>query len=122
MEYNGGISVKLGSYTLKCINSYEASWSDETEEFENWDYSTVTLYKGRRFKLSVSAILEESGKDDLITALSAHTLNIVCPDYEGEVAINSVSAPIQSSNFMGTYYKISFSATATELSGSSGSL
>ena len=53
-RYNGGISVKIGNYSLKKISAYSPSWEIITDTFTAYDYKNVSVYKGRRFKLNVT--------------------------------------------------------------------
>ncbi len=119
---NGGTSVKLGDYELKVITSYEVKFTPESESFTNWNYETVDIYKGERFSATITTIADSTEKTELISVLNTHAFKLTSPDYTGNVVVSSVTAPIKSSNFAGTYYKITFKLTATTLIGGSGSL
>ncbi len=121
---NGGIAVKIGSYTLDLISSFSPSWEDEVQrEFENWDFSTVTVYKGKRWTASItSGTLDTVEKDKLLSALSPRVVDFSSPDFSGPVRIENVSAELSSANFMGHYWVVSFTAAAVELSPVSGGL
>lgn len=121
---NGGISIKLGSYTLRQISQYSPSWAfEEKETFENWDYTQVTVPKGRRFQLSVTANnMSPERKDELMNALFARTFSLICPDYSGMVKVTSVGNPLKKAGRFGKWYTVSFSLAALELKDSGGSL
>lgn len=121
---NGGIVIQLGQYTLETINGYSPSWTDEeTEAFENWDFSTVTVYKGQRFSASVTANnLSADDKAALITALSPRIIDAEFPDFSGKVKISGVSAVLTQGNFYGERYTVTFSAAAVDLTPIGGGL
>lgn len=121
---NGGITITLGSYVLKQISQYSPSWGfEENETFENWDYSQITIPKGRRFQLSVTANnLNSERKNALMNALFERTFVIICPDYTGTVRVTNVSLPIKKATRFGTWYTVSFSVAAVGLEGSGGGL
>ena len=121
---NGGITITLGTYELKQISQYSPSWNyEEKETFEGWDFSEVTVPKGRRFQLTVTANnLSPERKDALMKALFKRQFNIVCPDYTGIVRVTSVNLPIKTATRFGTWYTVSFSVAAVGLEGSGGSL
>lgn len=122
--YNGGITITLGDYELETINGYDAEWEDiEAENFENWDFSNVTEYKGRRFSCTVSAAkLSAEDKAALLTALSPRIIRMKCPDYEGMVKISNVSAELTNAKIFGERYTVNFSAAAVALVPVSGGL
>ncbi len=67
--------------------------------------------------------LSADDKDELMNVLYGRVFTLTCPDYIGEVKVTSASqVKMQSSNHLGTYYTVNFTATATELVGGSGSL
>ena len=84
-RYNGGISVKIGSYQLKKIAAYVPSWEIVKDTFTAYDYRTVSVYRGRRFKLSVTTgYLTPEELSDLQTALFAHSFTVTTPDFTTE--------------------------------------
>lgn len=121
---NGGITITLGTYVLQQMSQYSPSWTyEEKETFENWDFSEVTVPKGRRFQLSVTANnMSPERKDALMKALFVRQFNLICPDYEGVVKVTSVSLPIKTATRFGTWYTVSFSLAAVGLVDSGGSL
>lgn len=122
-RYNGGISVKIGSYQLKKIAAYVPSWEIVKDTFTAYDYRTVSVYRGRRFKLSVTTgYLTPDELHALQTALFAHSFTIVTPDFTGAVLLDSCSQPLEHANIYGKYYTVSFAVSAVALTGGSGSL
>lgn len=122
--YNGGLSITIGTYKLDIIGAYNVTWEDvdDGSGFVNWDYTQVDGYVGRRFVLSVTADVSPEDKDDLMAALYSRHTTLICPDYEGNVIISGVSQPVKRANIFGTCYSVSFTATATAISGGSGGL
>ena len=121
---NGGITITLGTYKLQQISQYSPSWSfEEKETFENWDFTQVSVPKGRRFNLSVTASnMNAERKNALMAVLFKRVFDIECPDYSGTVKITSVSLPIKKSTRFGTWWTVSFSVAAVGLEGSGGGL
>lgn len=114
---NGGVPVAIGGFDIPQINAYSTAWTkEEAASFENWDFSDVTLYKGQRFSVSVTANnLTPEEKDGLISALSSRTVSLVCPDYSGTVKITGLNTKLSHANFYGKWYDVSFTAAAIEL-------
>lgn len=122
-RYNGGISVKIGSYSLKKISAYSPTWEIITDTFTAYDYKNVSVYKGRRFKLNVTTgYLTPDELHALQTALFAHSFTIVTPDFTGAVLLDSCSQPLAHANIYGKYYTVSFAVSAVAVTGGSGSL
>ena len=122
-KYNGGITLKIGNYSLKRISSYSPSWEQVTEQFTAYDYSTVSIYKGSRFKLNVtSGYLTPDELSQLRSALLTHNFVLTCPDFSGAVILESCSAPLEHANIYGKFYTVSFAVSAVNLTGGSGSL
>lgn len=122
--YNGGISLGIGDYTLKVISSYEPKWVFETEgEFENWDFSTVEIVKGKRFSASVSTgVLPEAEANKLLTVLKKRTFTFKSPEFEGTVRVSDIPKKYNSANVYGVFCSVSFTVAAVSLEGTSGSL
>ena len=121
---NGGITITLGSYELQQISQYSPSWAfEEKETFENHDFTQVSIPKGRRFQLAVTANnLNTERKNALLNALFARVFDLVCPDYSGKVRVTGVSQPIKTASRFGVWYSVSFTLAAVGLEGSGGSL
>lgn len=124
--YNGGISLKIGDFTLKHVGSYEPKWTHEFDSgnsFENYNFEKITVYKGRRFSANVTTTpIPKAEADALMQVLYSHRFNFECPEFTGLVEIESGTKPYVSANRYGTYCTVSFSAAAVSLSGGSGSL
>lgn len=121
--YNGGLSVKLGTYTLKIIGAYDVTWEQVTDGgFTNWDFTEIDGYQGMRFVVSISTKIPAAEKDKLMSALFKREFTIDCPDYKGNVKVTSLTQPVAHSNIFGTYYTVGFTAAATALTGGSGGL
>lgn len=122
--YNGGISIKIGNTVFETINGYSPSWTEETaEEFENYDFTTVTAYKGVRFSASFKfEKLSEDDKNTLLSVISPRTVTIECPDFTGTVNISGVLANLDHANYYGIYYTVSFNAAAAALTSLGGGL
>lgn len=121
--YNGGISLKIGSYILKKVSTYSPSWEQVTEQFTAYDYSTVSIYKGSRFRLNVtSGYLTPDELCQLRSALLTHNFVLECPDFSGNVILENCSAPLEHANIYGKFYTVSFAVSAVSLTGGSGSL
>lgn len=121
-RHNGGITLTIGSgtsaVTIDVISSYDVQWVSEDETFEQWDYSTNTIHKGDRFTATIgTGYMTASDMATLRSALLAHTFLFTCPEYPSGVQVNltSLSQPLQSANFYGTYYSMQFSVAAVGL-------
>ena len=121
---NGGMIIKLDDYELKQISDYSPSWGFENgDSFENWDFSTISIDIGRRFRLSVTARnLTIEKKDELLNVLYKRDISLECLDYKGAVRVTSLGLPVTSCNFFGTFYNVNFSVAAVGLTGSGGGL
>lgn len=122
---NGGITVKIDDFEIKQLNRYDVSWEyEEAERFENWDFTTVTVPKGYRFNLSLTANnLTPEKKTALMKKLFARVFTLDCPDFNGVVELTgSVGAPVKIANRFGTWYNVSFSVAAVSLDATGGSL
>lgn len=122
--YNGGITLGIGSYTLKRIASYTPTWSHEIEtSFENWDFSTVETSKGRRFSADITTgNLTETEMSELLTVLMGRTFTFTSSEYTGTVKVTDAPKTYSVANISGRYSTCSFTVAATELSGTGGSL
>ena len=123
-KYNGGITLGIGSYTLRCISEYKPKWSHEIERtFENWDFSMVEEAKGRRFSADITTgYLSEEETDKLIKVLIGRTFMFTSPEYTGTVSVTSVPKTYKVANTSGKVFTCSFSVAAVSLDGASGSL
>ena len=122
-KYNGGITIKIGSYPLKKISSYSPSWEQVADSFTTHDYRNISKFKGMRYSLSVTTgYLTPEELAELQKALFAHSFTIETPEFTGAVILKSCSAPLQHANIYGIYYKVSFAVSAVSLTGGSGSL
>ena len=122
--YNGGITLGIGDYTLRCISEYKPKWSHEIERtFENWDFSMVEEAKGRRFSADITTgYLSEEETDKLIKVLIGRTFTFTSPEYTGTVSVTSVPKTYKVANTSGKVFTCSFSVAAVSLDGASGSL
>lgn len=122
--YNGGITLGIGSYTLRCISEYKPKWSHEIlKTFENWDFSMVEEAKGRRFSADITTgYLSEEETDKLIKVLIGRTFTFTSPEYTGNVSVTSVPKTYKVANTSGKVFACSFSVAAVSLDGASGSL
>lgn len=122
--YNGGITLGIGNYTLKCISAYVPNWSHEIEtNFENWNFSTVEQSKGRRFSADITTgILSDEEITKLLKVLFGRTFTFTSPEYTGTVSVTKAPKTYNSANTAGIYCTCSFSVAAVSLDGTSGSL
>lgn len=122
--YNGGITLGIGSYTLRCISEYKPKWSHEIERtFENWDFSMVEKAKGRRFSADITTgYMSKEETDKLIKVLIGRTFTFTSPEYTGIVSVTSVPKTYKVANTSGKVFTCSFSVAAVSLDGTSGSL
>ena len=123
-KYNGGITLGIGDYTLRCISAYAPKWTHEIEKsFENWDFSTEETSKGCRFSADITTgnlSEEETGK--LIKVLIGRTFTFSSPEYTGIVKVDSIPKTYRVANTSGKVFTCSFSVAAVSLDGASGSL
>lgn len=122
--FNGGYSLKINGTEWKLLSGYSPSWTEEEQEnFENYDFTTVTAYKGIRFSAAFKVSkLSEDDKDALLTLLAPRTVSLECPDYTGTVKVSGVSAELTAANHLGKWYDVSFSAAAAALTPLGGGL
>ena len=123
-KYNGGITLGIGSYTLRCISEYKPKWSHEIlKTFENWDFSMVEEAKGRRFSADITTgLMDDEEIAKLINVLIGRTFKFTSPEYTGMVSVTKVPKTYKSANTAGIYCSCSFSVAAVSLESSGGSL
>lgn len=122
----GGISLGLGSYTLRLITAYQPKWThvyDSSNSFQNWDFSQVNTYKGIQFsaQIQTSALPEEEYKS-LIKVLQSRIFDFVSDEYTGQVEITDAPSTLISATAQGKFWTLNFTVTATSVSSGSGSL
>ena len=123
-KYNGGISLGIGSYTLRCISEYKPKWTQEIDKsFENWDFIIDETSKGRRFSADITTgNLSEEEVNKLINVLVDRVFTFSSPEYTGTVSVTSVPKTYKVANTSGKVFTCSFSVAAVGLEGSGGSL
>ena len=122
--FNGGYTLKIKGTEWELLNGYSPSWTEEEQEnFENHDFTNVTVYKGIRFSAAFKVKkLSEEDKAALLKLLAPRIIDIECPDYTGKVKISGVSAELTSANHLGKWYDVSFNAAAAALTPLGGGL
>ena len=132
-HYNGGSIFTLiyqptigepVTFTMDTVSSYDPEWQWEDETFENYDYSTVTLSKGRRFSCTLTTgLLDSTDLAGLRAVLIHRKLTFICPDYPSGITVyvQSVSQPMAASNIYGTYSRITMTLAAVSVDGGSAS-
>lgn len=125
---NGGRSVSITytdnngaeqrvTFVIDTINSYTPSWTKEyTDEFITWDGRSIKSCKGIRFALNfgIYALTYEK-LQQILAAFEKKEFDIICPEFSGTVICDSISPPVRSSNFYGTFYELSVSLSAASL-------
>ena len=116
-ELNGGYSLKIGGEEWPLLNGYSPSWTEEEKEnFENYDFTNITVYKGVRFSAAVKVNkLSEEDKGKLLALLAPRVVDMELPDYVGKVKVSGVAAELTSANHLGKWYDVSFNAAAVGL-------
>lgn len=116
---NGGISVTLGTYTLRRIKSFESSFEpeyDSQNSFTNFDGTVHDAFIGSRYNVNIKAgPFEVSEVSGLMNALKSHTFTMESTDFSGKVRVTKCSQPYHSANFMGKYVFVDFSLAAVGL-------
>lgn len=132
-HYNGGSIFTLiyqptigepVTFTMDTVSSYAPEWQWEDETFENYDFSTVTLSKGRRFSCTLTTgLLDSTDLAGLRAVLIHRKLTFICPDYPSGITVyvQSVSQPMAASNIYGTYSRITITLAAVSVDGGSAS-
>ena len=122
--YNGGITLGIGSYTLRCISEYKPKWTHEIDKsFENWDFTMVEEPKGRRFSADITTgYLNEEEMNKLIKILIGRTFTFSSTEFTGTVSVVNVPKTYKVANTSGKIFTCSFSVAAVGLEGSGGSL
>lgn len=137
-NYNGGIALELVKGTadvqIQTVQSYDVSYTTESESFQTWDHSTYTLYKGDRFTANITTgVMTLSDMSALRNfLLTKKEFTMYCPEYpkvEGQTATGgisvrlvSISQPLEVANYGRTYYRLSFSVAAVGLINNGGGL
>ena len=123
-KYNGGITLGIGDYTLRCISAYAPKWTHEIDKsFENWDFSMEETSKGCRFSADITTgNLGEEDIDKLIKVLIGRAFPFASAEYTGMVRVAKVPKTYKVANTSGKVFACSFSVAAVSLDGTSGSL
>lgn len=121
--YNGGITLKIGDYTLRKVSKYTHSYEIIKEKFQNWDLTVNEKVKGSRFKASITTgALTPEELSALRTQLLKNTFDFVSDEYSGAVTVDGISAPLEVANTHAKYYKVSFNVSAVAVTSGSGGL
>lgn len=123
-KYNGGITLGIGDYTLRCISAYAPKWTHEIEKnFENWDFSIEETSKGCRFSADITTgNLGEEDIGKLIKVLISRTFLFTSEEYTGVVSVLKVPKTYKVANVSGKVFTCSFSIAAVSLGGTGGGL
>lgn len=125
-KYNRGIEITIryeDSGTTHDIEietlSYQPHFEPVSESFENYDYSTCTLYKGDRFSCSIeTGLMNEADMQALRFALLHNEFVMICPEYPttgAAVRLTSISFPTAADNYGTKWYRISFAVVAVAM-------
>lgn len=136
--YNGGIKLELvstTSATIDTIQNYDVSYQTESESFQQYDYSTYTIYKGDRYTANITTgVMSLSDMTALRNfLLTKKEFTMYCPEYpkiiNGQtvtggisVRLTSLSQPLEVANYGRIYYRLSFSVAAVGLINNGGGL
>lgn len=122
-KFNGGITLKIGEYTLKRLSQYKPSYDYEKDSFPMYNGTVCEKLKGIRYRASVTTgIMDDKEINELKTALSGHKVHFTAPDFDGDVYIQSVGKPLEVANDGRKYYRMTFAVSAVALTGGSGCL
>ena len=112
---DGGTSHDIALETTR----YEPHFEPVSESFENYDYSTCTLYKGDRFSCNIeTGLLTEAQMQALRFALLHNEFVMICPEYPttgADVRLTSISFPIAADNYGTKWYRINFAVVAVAM-------
>lgn len=116
---NGGYTVQINDFTLGIIGGYEPIWEnvyDTENSFTNWQGNTKKILKGKQFslKLSTGSLSTEDYKA-LVQELKKNTINLSCPDFEGECYCENIPSSLTQANFLGTRYKTNVTLISKDL-------
>ena len=95
---NGGISVTVGSISISTVSSYGVS----THRGENTTYTDISITTG---------ILSQATAQSLLTLGQNAQVAVVCPDYNGNMYLTSVSLDLASANIFGKYCRVTLALT-----------
>ena len=95
---NGGISVTVGSISISTVSSYGVS----THRGENTTYTDISITTG---------ILSQATAQSLLALGQNAQVAVVCPDYNGNMYLTSVSLDLASANIFGKYCRVTLALT-----------
>lgn len=95
---NGGISVTVGSISISTVSSYGVN----THRGENTTYTDISITTG---------ILSQATAQSLLALGQNAQVAVVCPDYNGNMYLTSVSLDLASANIFGKYCRVTLALT-----------
>lgn len=117
--YNGGYTVQINDFTLRCIGEYEPEWEnvyDTENSFVDLYGNTKKILMGKRFSIKISTgQLDTEDYKALVSALKAEIITLSCPDFEGECYCENIPSSLKQANHLGTRYKTNVTLIAKDL-------
>ncbi len=109
-KLNGGYTVVIGDVTVNIIGKYSPKWEkvyDTENSFRNYLGNQIKPLVGYQFSLDIeTAQLNKDKLEALISELKKESINVICPDYEGECYCDNVPANLEAANFLGVRYRL----------------
>ena len=116
---NGGYTLQINDFTLRLIGGYEPAWEnvyDTENSFTDWQGNTQKILKGMLFSIKITTgQLDVEDYKALVEALKKDTINLSCPDFEGECYCDNIPSSLEQANFLNTRYKTNVTLTAKKL-------
>lgn len=116
---NGGYTVQINDFTLRIIGGYEPAWEnvyDTDNSFTDWQGNTQKILMGKRFSLKIATgQLDTEDYKALVEELKKDTVNLSCPDFEGECYCDNIPSSLEQANFLGVRYKTNVTLTAKSI-------
>ncbi|MBQ8177256.1 MAG: hypothetical protein IJ035_09525 [Oscillospiraceae bacterium] len=118
-KLNGGYSVQIGDVTVNVIGKYSPRWEkvyDNENSFQNYLGNQVRPLIGYRFLIDIeTGRLNKEKLEALITELNKESVNVVCPDFEGECYCDNAPANLEQANFLGVRYRLPLTLIAKDI-------
>lgn len=102
MSYNGGITVTIGGTSLDNVSSYSVNTHKNERSDSPVNYLDIEITTG---------VISLTDAQTLLGKASSATVSVVCPDYNGNMYLTSVSSELVNANIFGKYCRVTLSLT-----------
>lgn len=102
MSYNGGITVTIGGTSLENVSSYSVNTHKNDKTDSPVNYLDINITTG---------VISLTDAQTLLSKSANSVVSVVCPDYNGNMYLTSVSSELVNANIFGKYCRVSLSLT-----------